>query len=70
MSEEEIKQLIASNAKAIETLTNQAREVLPRVDTMARQFIDIQRRIDDNTAHIRELVLDNQRILRYLESTD
>jgi hypothetical protein len=35
---------------------------------MQLQMIDSQRRIDNNTADIRELVIENQRILKYLES--
>jgi hypothetical protein len=35
---------------------------------MQRQMIDNQRIIDDNTADIRELILENQRTLKYLES--
>jgi hypothetical protein len=75
MSEDELKQLIASNAKAISALTNLANEFIPRMDEMQRQInnmqrdsIDTKRHIDDNTADIRELMLENQRILRYLES--
>ncbi len=70
-----LPRLIESNAKAIQALTDQASSILPRVDemqrqtaNMQRQMIDVQRRIDDNTADIRELALENQRILRYLES--
>ena len=75
MSEDELKQLIASNAKAISALTNLANEFIPRMDEMQRQInnmqrdsIDTKRHIDDNTADIRELMLENQRILHYLES--
>ena len=75
MSEDELKQLIASNAKAISALTNLANEFIPRMDEMQRQLnnmqrdsVDTKRHIDDNTADIRELMLENQRILRYLES--
>ena len=75
MSEDELKQLIASNAKAISALTNLANEFIPRMDEMQRQInnmqrdsIDTKRHIDDNTADIRELMIENQRILRYLES--
>lgn len=79
MSDEELKQLISSNAKAIEALTNvlsQEREEKHKERTlfyqaladMQRQFIDLGRRIDNNSADIRELTLENQRILRYLES--
>ena len=35
---------------------------------MQRDSVDTKRHIDDNTADIRELMLENQRILRYLES--
>lgn len=55
-------------AKAIAALTNLANEILPRVDEMQRQSIDIGRRNDNNSADIRELTLENQRILKYLES--
>ena len=75
MSEDELQQLIASNAKAISALTNLANEFIPRIDEMQRQLnnmqrdsVDTKRHIDDNTADIRELMLENQRILRYLES--
>lgn len=75
MSEDELKQLIASNAKAISALTNLANEFIPRMDEMQRQInnmqrdsVDTKRHIDDNTADLRELMLENQRILRYLES--
>ena len=75
MSEDELKQLITSNAKAISALTNLANEFIPRMDEMQRQLnnmqrdsVDTKRHIDDNTADIRELMLENQRILRYLES--
>ena len=79
MSDEELKQLISSNAKAIEALTNvlsQEREERHKERTqfyqaladMQRQFIDLGRRIDNNSADIRELTIENQRILRYLES--
>jgi uncharacterized protein YeeX (DUF496 family) len=75
MSEDELKQLIAANAKAISALTNLANEFIPRMDEMQRQLnnmqrdaVDTKRHIDDNTADIRELMLENQRILRYLES--
>jgi predicted metal-dependent hydrolase len=75
MLDEELKQLINSNAKAIAALTNLANEILPRVDEMQRQInqmqrqsIDVGRRTDSNSADIRELALENQRILKYLES--
>jgi hypothetical protein len=75
MSEDELRHLIASNAKAISALTNLANEFIPRMDEMQRQInnmqrdsVDTKRHIDDNTADIRELMLENQRILRYLES--
>lgn len=68
MSDEELKQLIASNVKAIAALTDLAHEILPRVDEMQRQSIDIARRNDNNSADIRELTLENQRFLKYLES--
>ncbi len=79
MSDEELKQLIGSNAKAIQALTNvlsQEREERNRersqfyqaLADMQRQFIDLGRRIDNNSADIRELAVENQRILRYLES--
>ena len=90
MSDEDLKQLIASNAKAIEALTNsfseerkerekawhKLQENLSKeriqfyqiIADMQRQFIDLGRRIDNNSADIRELVIENQRILRYLES--
>ncbi len=75
MPDEEIKQLIASNAKAIAALTNLANEILPRVDEMQRQvnqmqrqLIDMGRRTDNNSADIRELAIENQRILKYLET--
>jgi len=78
MTDEEIKQLIASNAKAIEALTNAlAKERQERITDktqfqqtitdMQRQFIDTGRRTDSNSADIRELIIENQRILRYLE---
>lgn len=72
---ERIEKLIESNAKAIQSLTNLAHGIFPRLDEMQRQVVNIQRqmidnqrRIDDNTADIRELTLENQRILKYLES--
>ncbi len=75
MSQEELKQLIASNAKAIAALTSLANEIIPRIDEMQRQInnmqrdsINTKRHIDDNTADIRELMLENQRILTYLEN--
>lgn len=75
MSEEELRQLIASNAKAISALTNLANEIIPRIDEMQRQIknmqrdsVETKRHIDDNTADIRELMLENQRILNYLET--
>ena len=79
MSDQELKQLIASNAKAIQALTNSiAQEKEERqkernqfyqgLADMQRQFIDLGRRIDNNSADIRELAVENQRILRYLES--
>ena len=80
--EDELKQLITSNAKAISVLTNLANEIIPRIDAilpridemqgqinnMPRESVDNKRHIDDNTADIRELMLENQRILKYLES--
>ena len=75
MSENELQKLIVSNAKAVSALTNLANEFIPRMDEMQRQinnmqrdFVDRKRHIDDNTADIKELMLENQRILRYLES--
>lgn len=75
MSQEEIEKLIASNAKAISALTNLANEIIPRIDEMQRQInnmqrdsINTKRHIDDSTADIRELMLENQRILTYLEN--
>ncbi|NEO76302.1 DUF5798 family protein [Moorena sp. SIO4G3] len=75
MSEEQLRQLITSNAKAISALTNLANEVIPRIDEMQRQInnmqrdsVETKRHIDDTTADIRELMLENQRILRYLEN--
>ncbi|WP_298915507.1 hypothetical protein [uncultured Nostoc sp.] len=72
---EQSNQLIQSNAKAIQALTDLSSSILPRLDEMQRQMvntqrqmIDNQRRIDDNTADVRELMLENQRILKYLES--
>ncbi|PSF35677.1 hypothetical protein C7H19_15680 [Aphanothece hegewaldii CCALA 016] len=74
MSEEEIRNLVASNAKAIAALTQLANEILPRVDemqrqieSMQRQHLDALRRTNDHSADIRELTIENQRILRYLE---
>jgi hypothetical protein len=43
MDDNELKQLIASNAKVIAALTNLANEILPRVDEMQRQVTDMQR---------------------------
>lgn len=89
MSDEELRQLIASNAKAIQALTEEKWalsaenqelrrtfiDMLTRIDemqrhvvNMQRQMIDTQRPVDDNTADIRELAFENQRILKYLES--
>lgn len=107
MTDDELKQLIGFNAKAIKALTSsfndfKAQAELDRkqwqgertafYDTltqMQRQFLDlgrqfldlqrqnqdiqrqnqdIQRRIEDKNADIRELVIENQRILRYLEN--
>ena len=72
---ERLEKLIESNAKSIQALTDLANSILPRLDdmqrqisNMQRQMIDNQRRIDDNTADIRELIMGNQRILKYLES--
>ena len=39
MSEDELKQLMASNAKAITALTNLANEFIPRMDEMQRQYV-------------------------------
>jgi chromosome segregation ATPase len=93
MTDDEIKQLIGSNAKAIEALTNSFNEFKSQAEKdreqwkeereewrnertgfyetmiqMQRQMIDTQRRIDDHNADIRELTIENQRILRYLEN--
>jgi hypothetical protein len=74
-----IEALVESNAKAIQafgdqthqaiqSLTQQTLEMQRQMLNMQRQMIDSQRRIDDNSADIRELVLENQRILKYLET--
>lgn len=100
MTDDELKQLIGSNAKAIEALTNSFNEFKAQAEKdreqwkeerqewrnereewrnertgfyetmiqMQRQMIDTQRRIDDHNADIRELTIENQRILRYLEN--
>jgi hypothetical protein len=72
---ERLEKLIESNAKSIQALTDLANTILPRIDdmqrqiaNMQRQMIDNQRRKDDNRAEIRELIMENQRILRFLES--
>jgi hypothetical protein len=39
-----------------------------QINNMPRESVDTKRPIDDNTADIRELMLENQRILKYLES--
>ncbi|MDJ0621130.1 MAG: DUF5798 family protein [Calothrix sp. MO_192.B10] len=72
---EHLEKLIESNAKSIQALTDLANSILPRLDdmqrqisNMQRQMIDNQRRIYHNTADIRELTMENQRILKYLES--
>jgi uncharacterized protein YqiB (DUF1249 family) len=85
-----LQQLVASNAKAIEALTNAMSEqkeafaaelaaekeerqkeraqIYQFMADSLRQFLDLGRRVDNNTADIRELTIENQRILRYLES--
>jgi Mg2+ and Co2+ transporter CorA len=75
MSDIERIEMIESNAKSIQALTNLASSILPRVDDMQRQIVNMQRQMIDNTgdirdfaADIRELMLENQRILKYLES--
>lgn len=67
--------LVESNAKAIAALTNSVTDLRHNVVALSdevratqRQMRDILRRVDDNSADIRELILENQRILRYLES--
>lgn len=67
MSNEELHQLISANAEAIKDLRAAVQAAIDLHNMNERRFIDMQRRIDDHTADIRELVLENQRILRYLE---
>lgn len=64
-----------SNAKAIESLSNGVAQLVNESRLMQREALYAWRRIDDNTADIRDiqadirdLVRENQRILRYLES--
>ncbi|ELR97055.1 hypothetical protein [Gloeocapsa sp. PCC 73106] len=71
MTDEEIKQLIASNAKAIEALTNalsKEREERITDKNQFQQTIAVGRLTDSHSADIRELIIENQRILRYLET--
>lgn len=78
---EEANKLIESNAKAIQKMMSLRDLILPRIDKMQRQVADMQqqvanmqrhkinnqKRYSDNT-DIKELMLENQRILNYLES--
>lgn len=40
---EPIEKLVESNAKSIQALTNLATSILPRLDEMQRQMVNIQR---------------------------
>ncbi len=78
---QETRYRVDSNSKAIEALTNFASDIQHQTLSMQREMVNfqrdmlnfqrdmltIQRKIDDNTADIRELMIENQRILKYLE---
>lgn len=64
----ELRKLIASNAKSIASLSSNLVQLSDEVRVTQRQMRDSLRRIDDLQADTRELMLENQRILRYLES--
>lgn len=63
-----IENLVESNAKSIQSLTNNLSTLSDEVRMTQRQMRDTLSRIDSNSANIRELILENQRILRYLEN--
>lgn len=72
---EEVKKLGLSNTKSIAALTNNLTALSDEVRITQQQMRDSLRRIDDNSmntrdiqADIRELQIENKRILRYLES--
>lgn len=81
MTDEELQNLIVSNAKAIAALTSLVSDTNRRVDTvadtvntLARQMIEMHRQINDIEHEIRdlradtkELQIENNRILRFLE---
>lgn len=81
MTEEELQNLIGSNAKAIAALASLVSDTNKRVDTvadtvntLARQMIEMNRQISsieheirDLRADTRELQIENNRILRFLE---
>ena len=79
----ELRKLIASNAKSIASLSSNLVQLSDEVRVTQRQMRDSLRRIDasveggsfppqtlDLQADTRELMLENKRILRYLESRD
>lgn len=70
-----IEALVESNAKSIQSLSNTMTNLADDVRLTQRQIRDILRRVDNNsddvrdmTADIREISLENKRILRYLEN--
>lgn len=77
----QLQQIVESNARAIAALTDNVSKVSVSLDTLSRQMIDFQRsinrverRMDDTLdeirdirADIRELQMENNRILNYLE---
>lgn len=62
-----IEHLVESNAKSIQALSNNVGQLSDEVRITQRQLRDSWYRSDDHSADIRELILENQRILRYLE---
>lgn len=72
--QKETQNLVKSNAKSIEALSSNLLHLSDEVRMTQRQLRDAVRRIDETGASIRdlqadtrELILENQRILRYLE---
>lgn len=63
-----IESLVESNAKSIAAISDSLSQLSDEVRVTQRQMRDMLRRVDDNSADIRELMLENQRILRYLEN--
>ncbi|RUT10059.1 hypothetical protein DSM106972_005540 [Dulcicalothrix desertica PCC 7102] len=78
---EEANKLIESNAKAIQKMMSLRDFILPRIDKMQQKVADMQQQVVIMQRHkinnqerysdstdIKELMLENQRILNYLES--